>query len=174
MTHHTTDPHAIAHLAQRKAIQARKRRLQRQARLLHQHATAQASPTLTPASPTQHRGHQAESLALAHVQAAGLRLIARNLRCRAGELDLVCLDDDILVFIEVRTRQHLHYGGAAASVDLHKQQRLIRAAQYWLPRLQQYLQHYRPPACRFDVITLGPDQQLVWHPHAFTLNTSHQ
>ena len=55
-----------------------------------------------------------------------------------------------LVFVEVRYRQHKQYGGAAASVDRHKQNKLIKAAQLYLQ--QQF--GNQPPSCRFDVVAI--------------------
>ena len=68
-------------------------------------------------------GAEGESAALAHLQRAGLKLIARNYRCKAGEIDLIMLDGGTLALIEVRYRSTLDYGGAAASVTWRKQRR---------------------------------------------------
>jgi hypothetical protein len=54
----------------------------------------------------------------------GLRLLAQNWRCKGGELDLVMLDGDTVVFVEVRYRKHAQWGGALASIDGRKQKRL--------------------------------------------------
>ena len=100
-------------------------------------------------------GDAAESLALRYLERQGLRLIARNFRCKAGELDLIMQDRQVLVFVEVRKRAGKNFGGAAASVTPAKQQRLIRAAQFYLLRYPQ------PPACRFDVVAID-GQELQW------------
>jgi putative endonuclease len=75
--------------------------------------------------------------------------VAANVRYKVGELDLVMRDGSALVFIEVRTRRSLGFGGAAASVDHRKQLRLHRAANRFL--LERFGQQ-RWPACRFDVV----------------------
>ena len=113
------------------------------------------------------RGQAAEEAALAHLLRAGLRLIERNYRVaagpsrRAGEVDLIMRDlDGTLVFVEVRARADRSHGGAAASVTVHKQRRLIYAAQHYL------LRHASPPPCRFDVIAIDGDE-LVWLQGAF-------
>ena len=62
------------------------------------------------------RGAAAEDLAARYLQVRGLKILARNLRCKAGELDLVCLDDGVLVVIEVRQRGSVEFGGALGSV----------------------------------------------------------
>ncbi len=68
--------------------------------------------------------------------------------------------DGTLVFVEVRSRATAAFGGAAGSVGRVKQQRLVRAAQYFLMRWSS------PPACRFDVISIE-DGSLQWLRAAF-------
>jgi len=96
-------------------------------------------------------GQLAEDFAQRHLQQHGLRLLCRNWTCRSGELDLVMLDGDTVVFVEVRYRRHAAWGGALESVDLRKQQKLIRAAQLFLQKERRWA---RSP-CRFDVVAIG-------------------
>jgi len=96
------------------------------------------------------RGAAAEHLAADYLQARGLDILARNLRCRLGELDLVCLEGDVLVIVEVRQRSSMQFGGALASVTPRKQRRLIRAAQFHWQRTPGW----RSRVIRFDVITI--------------------
>lgn len=117
---------------------------------------------------TRVRGQVAEDRALAHLQAAGLRLLARNYRTPGrggGEIDLVMrAPDGTLVFVEVRSRRGRTAGGAAASVDAAKQQRIVLAARHYLLRLAS------PPPCRFDVVALDGDPAtgpLQWLRAAF-------
>ena len=108
-------------------------------------------------------GAQAESWALQYLQRHGLRLVAQNYRSRFGEIDLIMQDGAVLVFVEVRLRRNSRFGGAAASIDAAKQQRLILTAQQYLGSLA------RVPPCRFDVVLLeqatGGDVQ--WLKNAF-------
>lgn len=93
-------------------------------------------------------GAQAEARAAAFLAAAGLKVLARNVRYRDGELDLVCDERGVTVFVEVRFRAHAGFGGAASSVTQAKQSRVIAAAWRYLaanPRLAA-----RP--CRFDCV----------------------
>ena len=62
------------------------------------------------------------------LQRAGLRILARNWRCRHGEIDLVAEEGGTLVFAEVRLRRNPRFGGAAESVTAHKPTRLLPAA----------------------------------------------
>ncbi|RTL38614.1 MAG: YraN family protein [Burkholderiales bacterium] len=113
------------------------------------------------------RGQAAEDRALAHLHAAGLRLVERNYRVAAGpsrhggEVDLILRDrDGTLVFVEVRARADRRHGGAAASVTGAKQRRLVYAAQHYLLRWAS------PPPCRFDVVAIDGDA-LEWLQGAF-------
>ena len=100
-------------------------------------------------------GDAAEDAALAHLQAAGLRLVARNFRTPGrggGEIDLIMRErDGTLVFVEVRQRKSASHGGAAASVGAIKQRRIIFAARHYLMRLAS------TPPCRFDVVVVQGD-----------------
>ena len=110
-------------------------------------------------------GDAAEDRVLAHLRAAGLRLVQRNYRTPGrggGEIDLVLRDaEGTLVFVEVRQRAHADFGGAAASVGARKRRRIVFAARHYLMRLRGPL-----PACRFDVAALdGAD--IDWIQGAF-------
>jgi putative endonuclease len=116
------------------------------------------------ASQPPSRGAQAEQFAARFLQQRGLSLLQQNYRCHQGEIDLILQDDDTLVFVEVRLRNRSDFGGAAASIDRHKQQRLIRAAQHYLSTLPHV------PPCRFDAVLLQePDGStgVEWLKNAF-------
>jgi putative endonuclease len=92
----------------------------------------------------------------------GLKYIESNYRCKLGEIDIIMLDGQQLVFVEVRYRRQTAFGGAAASVDRRKQKKLLKAAAHYL------LQHpiYRSHSCRFDVMAVEPAKdkaELVWY-----------
>lgn len=163
----------LAQAAQTTALRKRRRSLARARRLSMCEAASAAPETCAERprprlSPAQQAGNQGEELAMRHLQASGLTIVSRNLRARSGEIDLVALDGGILVFIEVRQRRSPRYGGAAASVNRDKQRRLIRTAQYFLPRLVQRWCAGLMPACRFDVVSLESGT-LKWIKNAFTL-----
>lgn len=105
-----------------------------------------------PTSWRRQRGNQAEQAAESWLNRQGLVTVARNWQCRMGEIDLIMREEDILVFVEVRFRSGQQHGGAAASVDPHKQRRLVSAARHYL-RLRPEAAQYR---CRFDVIAVTP------------------
>lgn len=113
------------------------------------------------------QGTAAEDLALRYLEARGLTLVARNFRCRTGELDLIMRDREQLVFVEVRSRRHSRYGTPAESVTRTKQQRLLRAAAFYLQR-----QRLLDAPCRFDVVAIlqaEDEPRMEWIRDAFQL-----
>jgi putative endonuclease len=113
------------------------------------------------------RGVAAEQLAAQYLKLRGVKILARNLRCKAGEIDLVCFDDEVLAIVEVRQRGSTEFGGASASVTWAKQRKIIRAAQFFLRREK----HWRNFPMRFDVLAIDgtPDgaYRLDWVKDAF-------
>ena len=116
-------------------------------------------------TPKQRAGDAAEDAAAKHLAAAGCRIVARNARYRGGEVDLVARERDVVVFVEVRMRSSLRFGGAAVSVNSLKQKRIARAAQHWL--LGEYGERW--PACRFDVVTVDGSGTIEWIRDAFRM-----
>jgi putative endonuclease len=112
-------------------------------------------------------GQGAEDRAWAHLQRAGLTLVARNYRvargpnARGGEIDLICRErDGTLVFVEVRARASASHGGAAASVSASKRASVVFTAQRFIASLPIV------PPCRFDVVAIDGDD-LQWLKAAF-------
>jgi len=116
----------------------------------------------------QRRGLWAENAAAAYLQAQGARILLRNYRCRCGELDIVArIGERELAIVEVRTRSSDAHGGAAASVDAGKRQRLVRAAN----RLLQQRKDLAQLRARFDVMVVSSRDgapQIEWIKHAFS------
>jgi putative endonuclease len=100
-------------------------------------------------APRQREGFDAEARAERYLGERGLVAVARNVRYRGGEIDLVMRDGAEWVFVEVRARRDARFGGAAASVDARKRRRIALAAQLFL--LGRFGQRAWP-ACRFDVV----------------------
>lgn len=109
------------------------------------------------------RGRRAEQWAAQYLQRQGLKPVAQNYRSRYGEIDLVMQDGATLVFVEVRLRGNAGFGGAAASLDGRKQQRIVRTAQQYLAGLA------RTPPCRFDAVLMDDDAggNAQWLRNAF-------
>ena len=117
----------------------------------------------------QRLGNRAEDAAVSYLRAQGALILLRNYRCRCGELDIIAqVAERELAIVEVRTRSSQAYGGAAASVDAGKRQRLIRAAS----RLLQQRRDLARLRARFDVIVVsdpcGDAPRIEWIKHAFS------
>jgi putative endonuclease len=106
-------------------------------------------------------GQSAEARAEAFLSSNGLTPVARNWRCRFGEIDLIMQDAATRVFVEVRLRSRSDFGGAAASVTLAKQKKLLAAARLYLATLKTL------PPCRFDVVALTGNDAPDWIKNAF-------
>jgi putative endonuclease len=98
----------------------------------------------------QQCGRDGESRAAEHLTSLGFRVLARNVRAAAGEIDLVALDGDTLVFCEVRTRRSREQGGALESVTPAKQRQVVRVAEHFLARHPRLA----PRPVRFDVVAI--------------------
>ena len=110
-----------------------------------------------PADARRILGASGEDAALRHYQAAGWTLLARNWRCRDGELDLVMERGGVVVFCEVKTRTTDRYGGPAAAVTALKQSRIRRLAMRWLAETG-----CRAGRLRFDVaVVRGSSVEVI-------------
>jgi putative endonuclease len=94
-------------------------------------------------------GRAAEEAAAAFLRRAGLAVVARNVRFRAGEIDLVCRDHGVVVFVEVKCRRAGWDETPAAAVSWHKQRRLTQLAQLYLK-----WRRLEGTRCRFDVVSV--------------------
>lgn len=115
-------------------------------------------------------GAHAEQLAFRYLCARGLRPVARNFRCRGGEIDLVMLDGECLTFVEVRCRRSTAFSAPGPTVDHRKQRKLVRTAAMFTARHRRYA----AAAMRFDVIAVEGDAAdcIRWYRDAFRPNDS--
>jgi len=97
----------------------------------------------------QARGREAEDAAARFLERAGLAIVERNVRFRAGELDLVCRDGARWVFVEVKARRADWGDAPGAAVAWWKQRRIVRLAQLYLKA-----RGLGEPPCRFDVVAV--------------------
>ncbi len=113
------------------------------------------------------RHHWSEDIAAEFLQRQGLELLVTNYRNRTGEIDLIMIDDQTLVFVEVKQRRDSKFGRPEESVGMAKQAKLRRTA-------ASYLQHHdrsQSWPCRFDVVAItgGPHAPVCrWIQNAFT------
>jgi len=112
--------------------------------------------------PSNSKGVIAEKKALNYLIEQGLILLHQNYYCRFGEVDLIMLDQETLVFIEVRYRKNGQFGGALASINKSKQRKIIKTANHYLMQLTS------EPYCRFDAIALNDtESNPLWIKNAF-------
>jgi putative endonuclease len=91
-------------------------------------------------------GRRGERRAAGFLKRLGMRIIERNYKAPTGEVDIIAMDGDTLVFVEVKARKGEGFGSPLEAVDLKKQKRITRAALFYMSNLRE-----QPPA-RFDVI----------------------
>lgn len=103
-------------------------------------------------------GSRYEETAAAYLTEKGYCILERNFRCRQGEIDLICRHGRYLVFVEVKYRSHMTMGSPCEAVDARKQERIRKAAAYYL--YSHGLGEDMP--CRFDVVgILGSETELL-------------
>ncbi len=112
------------------------------------------------------KGRMAEAVAESFLTAKGLRIVAKNITSRHGEIDLIAREGSTLIFVEVRSVSSPTPLHPLETISRHKQRHLIRSA-------LSYLQHHglADLAVRFDVIGIiwqsGQDPEITWIQHAF-------
>ena len=98
------------------------------------------------------RGAKGEEIAAAHLKKKGYKIIARNYNCLVGEMDIIALDGECLVFIEVRSRWSDRFGTPEESITADKVARLTKIGRYYLAKEVR-----REVPCRFDFIGIMLD-----------------
>ncbi len=105
-------------------------------------------------------GRRSEEQARRFLRSQGFRIISQNFRRRGGEIDLIAIDADCLVFVEVRYRETSNFVAACETVDHRKQQKLIRTAAMFVSKNPLYADF----VMRFDVVAIhGGTEQTTHH-----------
>lgn len=94
-------------------------------------------------------GRMGEDRACLYLEEKGMTLVARNFRCRNGEIDLIMTDGSVFVFVEVKTRRNRLYGEPIEAVTVYKQRHIRYTAKMFL--LTRHLYDVR---VRFDVVEI--------------------
>lgn len=105
----------------------------------------------TPATTRKQQGDHAEGVAARYLASRGVTIIDRNVFSPGGEIDLIGRDGQTLVFFEVRYRKQGGLTDGAGSISWRKQQRVLRAASWYLHRHGLWNHD-----CRIDVIAIAP------------------
>jgi putative endonuclease len=102
-------------------------------------------------------GKKGEDIVAEKLETDGMSIIARNFRSRRGEIDIIALDGETLVFIEVKAWSVIGMENLSSSLNLKKQGRIIETAKYFLSTHRQYYGR----AIRFDVVFV--DKKAITH-----------
>lgn len=102
-------------------------------------------------------GLKGEDEAVKYLQANGYRILERNYRCRIGEVDIIAMDRETLVFIEVKARTGTLFGYPQEAVSVKKQKKIRTVSRQFL-----YLKKIQDVNCRFDVLAIKMDNN--WQP----------
>lgn len=100
-------------------------------------------------------GSEYEQVAGKYLEQQGYHILCYNYRCPLGEIDIIAMDSDILVFVEVKYRKNLTKGSPLEAVNSKKQKVISKCANYYITGKRLY-----GNACRFDVIGIvGKDTE---------------
>ncbi|TDO96964.1 YraN family protein [Marinomonas balearica] len=105
-------------------------------------------------------GDQAEHFAAVFLERSGLRVIGRNFHSRYGEIDIICMEGDVVVFVEVKFRKNHSRGKAIESITPSKLNKILLTAQFWIKKHK----HEHSPI-RFDAVTFDQtidENSLNW------------
>jgi len=115
---------------------------------------------------TVEKGRAAEEIAVQYLQEQGYVILARNYYIKGGEIDIVAQDKDTIIFAEVRMRKQNYFGAPEETVDVKKQQRIIKTAEHFLAT-----HNLTDAYCRFDVLGVSEkkenDYEIRHYPNAF-------
>ena len=110
------------------------------------------------------QGEDAEAACCAYLKSQGLKLVNTNFSCRQGEIDIIMLDKNMLVFVEVRFRKNNNFGGGLESITAAKQRKLRRTAELYLQQNRQY------ENARFDVVSMSKNNQTSNNKQEYSFN----
>lgn len=100
-------------------------------------------------------GKMGENMAVKYLERKGYKILERNFYCKRGEIDIIAMDKDYLVFIEIKTRASNEYGLPSESVTKRKIKHMIDTIQYFL-----YTRHLENENIRIDVIEIYTDDRI--------------
>ncbi len=107
-------------------------------------------------------GQKYEDAAAAFLEKHGVRILDRNFRCRFGEIDIIGIQNDVLIFIEVKYRSNNSHGTAIEAVGPQKQKTISLVSDHY----RAYKRHYADYQVRYDVIAID-NNTVKWIPAAF-------
>ena len=116
---------------------------------------------------SRQRGRHWETEAADYLRRHGLQILEQGYQCRLGELDLIASADGALIVVEVRARKRTTKGGAAETIDLRKQRKIVLATRHYLMTHP----HWSSKPIRFDVVAIDDidrsEPRIHWIKNAF-------
>lgn len=94
-------------------------------------------------------GKIGEDMAVNFLKESGYKIVERNFRCNLGEIDIIALDENILAFVEVRTKNSSDFCSPQQTITFPKQKKLKKLSLYYLAKGQ-----IKNRDCRFDVVAI--------------------
>lgn len=110
--------------------------------------------TMTSSDSTRAKGNRGEELALNHLIGLGYLPLARNWRCRSGELDLVMRDNDCVVFVEVKARHGERAGRAQLALSFNQSRRMLNAGEWFIADHPEFSELF----WRCDLVAITTDE----------------
>jgi putative endonuclease len=107
-------------------------------------------------------GAEGEAIAVKYLKKKGYQIVERNYRAPVGEIDIIALFQDKLIFVEVKRRSSSRFGKGYEAVTWRKQQQIIKTATYYLKK------QGNSRLCRFDIISID-GEEITHIEGAFTL-----
>lgn len=95
-------------------------------------------------------GSKYEDIASEYLRRSGYIILERNFSCRDGEIDIITKKNNLICFVEVKYRSSMKYGMPSEAVDIRKQQKIIRTANYYI--IKNHLSYDN--MYRFDVVSI--------------------
>ena len=102
-----------------------------------------------------------EIIAADYLKEQGIQIIEKNYRTRLGEIDLIGLENETLIFIEVKYRKNASYGNPWEAISIEKKKKIRMVAKQYLVYKKQWNQQIR-----FDVVSIC-GEEILWFPNAF-------
>lgn len=111
---------------------------------------------------TRKKGSEGEAIARKYLEGKGYRILDLNFQTRMGEIDIIAIDRDIVVFIEVKTSRGRTFGDPLAWVPAWKQRRIIQVSRIYLLKKRLH-----DTQARYDVVAVDPARSVCHVEDAF-------
>lgn len=108
----------------------------------------------------QETGKSGEDIAVEYLEKKGYTIMERNFKCNQGEIDIIAIDKQEIVFVEVKTRSNKNYGLASEAVNKQKKKHLVGAIKYYI-----YVRNLENDFIRIDVIEIYINDKKAYINH---------